>query len=160
MDQPPLKLAYVSGKYTDSRGPAFAELNINKAAHVAMQLWSMGIPCICPHANTKHFDGVVDYETFMAGDILMVDRCNLVVMVDNWHSSAGAKQERQRAINKLIPVFEWPEDGCRIVLHCWPYGMSAKYVASCKNTLPEDLYERIRNEFCCPSLPPLGSVQQ
>lgn len=159
MDQPSLKLAYVSGKYTDERGPAFAELNINKAAHVAMQLWSMGIPCICPHANTKHFDGVTDYETFMDGDILMVDRCDLVVMMDNWKTSSGAMREWHRAIAFGIPVFAWPEDGCRILRHCWPHGLPAKYVASCKNTLPEDFYARISDGLGWSSVPTPGRIQ-
>jgi len=155
-----MKLAYISGKYSDPRGPAFVDLNIRQAAEIAMQLWSLGIAVICPHTNTAHFDGAADYEGFIEGDLVMVDRCDLMVMVPNWKTSKGAKIERQRAINRITPVFEWPEECCRIIRHCWPYGMPAKYVELSKNLLPEDLHERIREGYCWPPDPSAGRVQQ
>lgn len=140
-----MKLAYVSGKYTDSRGPIFAELNICHAAEVAVKLWSLGIAVICPHTNTKHFDGATTYEAFLEGDLIMVDRCDLVVMVDNWHTSRGAKGERERAIGQSVPVYEWPIHLKEILGFCWPDGIPDNYIESSRNLLTEDLHVIVRN---------------
>lgn len=145
-----VKVAYVSGKYTDPRGPCFAEMNITKAAEIAMQLWSLGIATICPHTNTKHFDGATDYETFLYGDLAMVDRCDLLVMVDNWKTSKGATSEREHALKCGVPAFEWPEEICHIVRFCWPAGVPAKYIESSKHLLPRDLHVRITESLCWP----------
>jgi hypothetical protein len=140
-----MKLAYVSGKYTDNRGPVFAELNICYAAEVAIKLWSLGIAVICPHTNTKHFDGATDYETFLDGDMLMIDKCDLMVMVDNWSTSSGAKLERDRAISKNIPVFEWSYSLDLILKFCWPDGVPEKYIRYSGNLLPVTRHDNVRN---------------
>jgi len=154
-----MKLAYVSGKYSDPRGAAFIERNIRQAADIAMQLWSLGVAVICPHTNTAHFDGATDYEGFITGDLVMVDRCDLVVMVPNWKASNGAGIERNRAMKQHVPVFNWPDDACYVVRFCWPEGMPAQFVESSRHFLPEELHERIREGYCWPAIPTPGSIQ-
>lgn len=103
-------LVYTSGRYTDSRGPWFIRQNILEAEQVAADLWRLGFAVICPHKNTAMFDGIVGYETFLAGDFLMVESCHLLVMIPNWRSSKGAKLERQHALRCAVPVFHYKED--------------------------------------------------
>lgn len=138
-----MKLAYLSGKYSDARGPIFVERYINYSMEVAIQLWSLGIAVICPHTNTRHFDGATDYATFIEGDLLMVERVDLVVMLDNWNLSNGAKLERWRAMEKGICVFEWPYNLELILKFCWPKGVPYKYIESSRSLLSEELHGKV-----------------
>lgn len=103
-------LAYVSGPYRDKRGVRYVEENIRKAEAVAVELWRMGIPAICPHANTRHFDGIIPPEDFIEGDLVMVSRCDLIVMMEGWEKSEGAKVELEHAMRLGIRVAYWPKD--------------------------------------------------
>lgn len=104
------KLVYVSGKYRDGRGTAYVEQNIRSAEAVAQQLWAMGFAVICPHSNTRHFDGIVDSEDFIAGDLVMVERCDAVVMLPAWQHSEGACLEHEHAKVYGVPVYYWPAE--------------------------------------------------
>jgi len=53
--------------------------------------------------------GVVSYEDFLDGDPAIIDRCDAVVLLPNWLDSKGATRERAYALNRGIPVFEWPQ---------------------------------------------------
>lgn len=100
-------LVYVAGPYRDPRGTVFVEENIRRAEEVAKELWKRGYAVICPHANTRHFDGLVPSEEFIAGDLQIVCRCDLVVMLPDWQHSEGAKQEYLEAKDRGVPVVEW-----------------------------------------------------
>lgn len=104
------KLIYVAGKYTDPRGSYYVEQNIRWAEDIARQLWQMGAGVICPHTNTRHFDGAATWEQFMAGDLVMVERCDALVMVPNWLDSKGARMEADHAFANRVRVFLWPAD--------------------------------------------------
>lgn len=108
-----MKLAYVAGAYRSRLGPHdhYGILkNIQKAEEVAANLWQMGFAAICPHKNTAFFDGLCDGERFLAGDMEMLKRCDLIVMVPGWSHSRGAVAEWTTAKVKGIPRFEWPKD--------------------------------------------------
>lgn len=114
-------LAYVSGPYRDKRGVRFVEENIRKAEAVAVELWRLGLATICPHANTRHFDGVVPCDEFIAGDLVMVSRCDLIVMIEGWENSEGAKAELEHAKQSGVDVAYWPQDREKLertVQHC------------------------------------------
>ena len=63
-----MKVIYVAGKY---RGPnAWAiEQNIRAAENVAAEIWSCGHAALCPHANSRHMEGVTSDEAFLAGTL-------------------------------------------------------------------------------------------
>jgi len=103
-------LAYVSGKYTDPRGPWFQRQHVLEAEQIAASLWSIGFAVICPHKNTEMFDGIADYDTFLRGDLLMVRRSHLLVVVPNWTASSGATRERNHALKNGVPVFHYHAD--------------------------------------------------
>ena len=102
-----MKLAYVAGPY---RTKSEWELirNIREAEEIALGLWLMGYAVICPHKNTAHFGGAAPDEVWLKGDLVMLARCDVVVLTPRWRESAGAKEERLHAIACGIPVFEWP----------------------------------------------------
>ena len=109
---PPLReeVAYVSGRYRGS-SPAEIWANIMKAREVAMDLWRMGYVALCPHLNTMLFDGVRPDADWLAGDLVLLRRCNLIVMVPGWQESEGARAELREAIRLGLPAYEWAGPG-------------------------------------------------
>lgn len=102
-------LVYTAGPYRDPRGIIYVESNIRQAEHVAQQLWQMGYSVICPHLNTKHFDGLpgVQSDDFIVGDLVMVERCDLVVLLPGWEASEGAKKECAHALAHGVRLMRW-----------------------------------------------------
>jgi nucleoside 2-deoxyribosyltransferase len=99
-----VKVIYIAGKY---RGPnAWAiEQNIRAAEDVAARVWAAGHVALCPHANSRHMDGVASDEVFLAGTLELMRRCDAVVLVPNWRDSEGARAEVAEAERLGLPVF-------------------------------------------------------
>ncbi|MCI0628570.1 MAG: DUF4406 domain-containing protein [Acidobacteria bacterium] len=113
---PPAKLlAYVSGPYRDYRGEWFVRQNIREAEAVALELWRMGFAVICPHKNSEGFGGAAgDPEPWISGDLLVVERSDLIVMLPRWQESEGARIEMNHATESRIPVYYWPSQRLRL----------------------------------------------
>ena len=101
-----MNLAYVAGPY---RAPTEWQVkqNIEAAERVAAMLWQMGFAVICPHKNTAFFGGLCPDEVWLRGDLVMLRRCDLVVLVPGWEASTGAQAEAEEAKRNGIPVYEW-----------------------------------------------------
>lgn len=99
-----VKLVYIAGPLRASHGWDVT-LNIIKAKALALEVWRLGAVCICPHANTDGFGGVLPEQTWMDGDIEILQRCDAVLMGEDWMTSAGAIEERLTAKRAGIPVF-------------------------------------------------------
>lgn len=108
-----MKLAFVSGPF---RAPdAWSrEQNIRRAEEVALALWRMGFAVICPHTNTRFFEGALPDAVWLAGDLEMLRRCDLLVTVPGWEASVGACSEV--AAFDLARVYHWPRDRGLIAL--------------------------------------------
>lgn len=100
-----MKVIYIAGKF---RGPNSWEIecNIRKAETLALQVWKAGAAALCPHANTRFFQGAAPDLVWLEGDLEMLSRCDGMVLVDNWRESEGAKAEVAHAHRLKIPVFE------------------------------------------------------
>lgn len=96
-------VAFVSGAYR-SDTEAGVRRNIEAARSVAEQLWRAGFSVVCPHLNTACCGGIVSEETFLAGDIEILSRCDLLVTVDGWAQSIGSVGEVKFAQARGIPV--------------------------------------------------------
>lgn len=98
-------LAYVAGPY---RAPTIRQVveNIRRAEAVALALWRADVPAICPHLNTACFDGAAPDAVWLAGDLVMLRRCDVVVLVDGWQASSGTRAEVEAASLAGIPAFE------------------------------------------------------
>ena len=110
------KLIYIAGPF---RGPNSWEMeqNIRRAEEVSLEVWKLGAPAICPHCNNRFFQGVCPEETWAAGDLLILERCDAIFMGPKWDRSEGARKEMVHAIMKGLPVFftiealkEWLEN--------------------------------------------------
>lgn len=97
-------LTYVAGAYTGDHAA-----NVREALDVQHQLLEEGIPCIVPHLS--HFADIVHplpYETWMALDLVLVERCDWVLRLDN--VSSGADREVSHARAHHVSV--WEMTGC------------------------------------------------
>lgn len=101
-----MSLIYVAGKH---RGDV--QENIDRAMHVAKAVWQAGHVAICPHGNTAHFDGVVPDEQFLAGDLIILARCDALVTVEDWEESVGARGEVEYAEKLGIPIYHTHFEG-------------------------------------------------
>ena len=99
-----MKVVYVAGPF---RGPhSWAiEQNIRRAEDLALEVWRLGAACVCPHANTRFFQGALPDKVFLDGDLAILQRCDAVLMVSAWEKSVGSQEERREAIRCQIPVF-------------------------------------------------------
>lgn len=96
-------LTYIAGPY--SSDPA---RNTRRAIEVLHALLDDGVPSICPHLS--HLADMVrsrDYEDWMALDLLLLERCDVVLRIHG--PSAGADREMDHAVLCMIPTVHLPE---------------------------------------------------
>lgn len=106
------RVVYVAGPYR-SRTAWGVEKNARAAEEVALALWTMGYAVVTPHLNTPpHFSGANNLpdEVWLEGDIEILKRCDLMVVVPWYKTSAGTMREIAEAEKCKIPVFYWPTD--------------------------------------------------
>lgn len=106
-----MPVAFVSGPYRSPDVEWGVRRNIEAAAGVARALWGLGFAVICPHMNTAFFGGrdMID-DVWLAGDLELLARSDLIVMLPTWKDSGGARAEREFASGRNLPSFEWPAD--------------------------------------------------
>lgn len=98
-------IVYVSGPYSGT--PSEITSNIKKSRQAAIFLWEKGYTALSPVLNTANFeiDCNIEYNDYMAGDIVLLGGCTAVFMVDGWERSAGATIEKETAEALGIPYF-------------------------------------------------------
>ena len=98
-----MKVAYIAGPYRGKSERAVVE-NIRHAEKYALKDWQMGYAVICPHLNTQLFGGLAPDEVWLDGDLEILRRCDLCVMIPGWDNSSGARAERVFALEHGIEV--------------------------------------------------------
>lgn len=93
-----MRLAFISGPYRAAT-PSGIVQNIRNAERVAIEYWRKGYAVICPHKNTALFDGLAPDSVWLSGDLEMLRRCDVVVMIPGWKASSGAINEESLALN-------------------------------------------------------------
>ena len=96
-------VVFISGKYSGK-----VEENIAFAETFARVLWDEGYTVVCPHLNTANFDedGATSWKDYLAGDLEILSRCDIVFALPNWKDSKGSKIEIDYALRQSIPVVE------------------------------------------------------
>lgn len=82
------------------------EKNIRRAEVMALEVWRLGAAAICPHANTRFFQGVLPDHIWLDGDLEIVRRCDALLLVDGWEKSAGARGEVDEAGRFGLKIFQ------------------------------------------------------
>lgn len=87
-----MKVAYVAGPF---RGPTHWSIvqNVRRAELVALKYWRLGYAVICPHANTANFQGAAEDGIWLDGDVEILKRCDVLIAMDTWEKSSGAREE-------------------------------------------------------------------
>ena len=100
-----VKIVYIAGKF---RGPTpwDVEQNVRRAEEAALEVAKHGAMPLCPHANTRFFDGQCSDAFWLDGTLELLKRCDAIMLVSNWRDSAGARAEMEFALANGIAVFE------------------------------------------------------
>lgn len=100
-----MKLIYIAGPF---RGKNSWEMenNIRRAEELVLAAWKAGFAVICPHTNTRFYQGAAPDNVWLDGDLEILRRCDGVILVENWEKSEGTKAEIKEAKNRQIPVFQ------------------------------------------------------
>ena len=99
-----MKVVYVAGPFRGANSWEM-EQNIRRAETLALDVWRMGAAVICPHTNTRFFQGAADDNVWLDGDLELLARCDAVLMTPDWERSSGARAEREFAADKDIRIF-------------------------------------------------------
>ena len=99
-----MKVIYVIGPFSAPNSWEM-ECNIRKAEEIALRLWRLGFAVICPHTNTRFFEGAFSREVVIDGDKEILKRCDGCIKLEGWEMSAGSIEEIRFAMEKGIPVF-------------------------------------------------------
>ncbi len=98
-----MNVAYIAGPYRAPTVEGIAR-NIQAAEEVAKKYWCLGYAVICPHKNTAFFDGLTDDSVWLQGDLEILSRCDICIVMKNWYLSKGATKEVEFAKEKGIPI--------------------------------------------------------
>jgi hypothetical protein len=97
-------LVYLSGPITAKDGRC-VERHVISALDVFLELTRKGIPSFVPQfCGMFPSAHLIDYDTWMAYDYAIINRCTHMLMIENWQHSNGAQAELQYALARGIPV--------------------------------------------------------
>lgn len=106
-----MKVIYIAGPFRAGKSPKSGAYdwfeqhhNIIRAERVAHQVWAMGAAAVCPHLNTAHFQGSLPDKVWLTGDLAIMEKCDAVLMMEDWARSKGATAERTHALQHGMPV--------------------------------------------------------
>jgi hypothetical protein len=99
-----MKVVYVAGPF---RGPNSWEIeeNIRRAERLALEVWRLGAAALCPHTNTRFFQGAAEDSVWLDGDLELLYRCDAILMTPDWRRSSGATAEHDFAVKHRKVVF-------------------------------------------------------
>ena len=99
-----MKLIYIAGPF---RGANAWEVhqNCNRAEAMAFEVFELGAVALCPHNNTRNFDGTFDEPFWLEATLELMRRCDAVLVLPDSENSKGTKGEIAEATKLGIPVF-------------------------------------------------------
>lgn len=104
-----MKVVYIAGPFR-GKDSWEMECNIRRAETLALEVWRAGYAALCPHTNTRFFQGAAPDEVWLDGTLALLMKCDVVVLTPDWRKSRGAKAEVLHALRNGIPVFECLQD--------------------------------------------------
>jgi hypothetical protein len=97
-----MKVVFVCGPFT-AHNAWDIECNIRRAEEVAYHVAMVGASPLCPHANTRFFEGTMTPEFWYSATMELMKRCDALITVEGWERSKGARREIDEAGHR--PVF-------------------------------------------------------
>jgi hypothetical protein len=107
-----MKICYIAGPYRGRSRIKIInylqrQINIRRAAKVAKWAWQHGFAVICPHLNSRNFDGLTTDLIFMLGDQEILNRCDVMILTPGWMHSKGTRDEIKSSIDKVQYICEY-----------------------------------------------------
>ena len=95
-----MEVIFLSGPYR-ADSPWGIVQNIRHAEKYALKYWKQGYAVICPHKNSALLDGAdgLDDSVWLNGDIELMKRSDIIVMIPGWEQSEGVKGELALAVD-------------------------------------------------------------
>ena len=99
-----MKIIFIAGPF---RGKTHWDVlqNVRKAEETALKVAEFGAMPLCPHNNSRNFDGLLTDKFWLEGTLELLRRCDGVIMGEGWQSSTGSINERNEAGKLEIPIF-------------------------------------------------------
>jgi nucleoside 2-deoxyribosyltransferase len=104
-------VAYIAGPYSgDVNG------NIRRAEEVSIELIKKGYSVITPQKNTAYYERYeredLNLNTWMEMDFNLIERCDVVFIMENWENSIGVAQEK---VKMEMDVFAVMKGNCLLL---------------------------------------------
>ena len=100
-----MKVIYIAGPFRGSNSWEI-EQNIRRAETLNLEVWRAGAVAICPHTNTRFFQGAAPDSVWLEGYLEVVRRCDALIYLFNSEDSSGTQTEIKAAKEYLMPIFE------------------------------------------------------
>lgn len=100
-----MKVIYIAGPFR-AKTPWGIEQNIRRAEVLSLRVAKLGAMPLCPHTNTRNFEGEMPDQFWLDGTLELMAKCDAVILVEGWRNSEGSMGEVKKANELGIPVFE------------------------------------------------------
>lgn len=92
------------------------EQNIRRAEGISLEIWKKGHAAVCPHTNTRYYQGACPDHIWLEGDLAIIERCDGVLLTPDWERSEGARNEKIHAEAHDIPISTDPDELIDMIL--------------------------------------------
>lgn len=79
--------------------------NIYVAKKYARMLWHLGYIVYSPHLNSGWLDHPLTDKMVMTANIVLLGKCDCLVLMDGWEQSVGTLAEIRAANEMAMPVY-------------------------------------------------------
>jgi len=97
-------LVYVAGPYS-ARWWWQKLWNVWQAWRVARDVWQHGHMAHCTYIETVFLDNVMSHDEWLTRDLVILTRCDAMIMCPRWRTSKGAVKEHNFAVERNMPIF-------------------------------------------------------
>jgi len=104
-----VKIVYICGPFR-APTPWAVEQNVRRAEAIALEVAERGAMPLCPHTNTRFFNGLLSDQFWIEGTAELLRRCDAIFRLQGWFRSEGSKGETLLAAELGIPIFDYLED--------------------------------------------------
>lgn len=98
-----MMVVYIAGPFRAAHAWGI-EQNVRRAECVAYQVFAGGHVALCPHTNTRHFDGSLPDQIFIDGTLELMRRCDVVIVLPDFQKSQGTLGEIAEARRLEMPL--------------------------------------------------------
>lgn len=99
-----MKVIYIIGPFR-AKTAWDIECNVRRAEALALEVAKLGAMPLCPHTNTRFFDGQLTAQFWLDGTMELARRCDAAICVTWWALSAGSRDEVRDFQDRGLPVF-------------------------------------------------------